>query len=137
MASLWVGIGYQKGTSARAIDQAITHIFADFQLDLSLVIGVGTIDRKAHDPAIRDICQARGWQLHFFSAADLSIVLVPSSSAAVHQHIQTPTVAEGAALLATGSAGQLLVAKQIYRWAGQALTIAVAQVADADKISCC
>lgn len=120
-----------------AIDQAINQVFTDFQLDLSLVMGVGTIDRKAHDPEIRDVCQTRGWQLQFFSAAALSIIPVPSSSAVVQQQVQTPTVAEGTALLASGSGGQLLVTKQIYRLAGQALTIAVAQAADTDKISCC
>jgi cobalt-precorrin 5A hydrolase / precorrin-3B C17-methyltransferase len=137
MAILWVGIGYRQGTPAMSIDRSINQVFTDFQLDLSLVRGVGTIDRKAHDPAIWQVCQDRAWQLQFFSAAALSIVPVPSSSAVVQQQVQTPTVAEGAALLATGSGGELLVPKQIYRLAGQALTIAVAQVADADKISCC
>lgn len=137
MASLWVGIGYQQGITAIAIDQAITQVFTDFQLDINLVRGIGTIDRKVHDPEIRQICRARDWQLQFFSAAALAIALVPSSSAIVQQQVQTPTVAEGAALLAAGSAGELLVAKQIYRCADQALTIAVAQVADTDKISCC
>jgi cobalamin biosynthesis protein CbiG len=137
MASLWVGIGYRQGTSAIAIERAINQVFTDFQLDLSLVIGIGTIDRKAHDPAIWQVCQDRDWQLQFFSAAALSIVLAPSSSAVVQQQVQTPTVAEGAALLAAAPGGQLLVTKQIYRLAGQALTIAVAQAADADKISCC
>jgi cobalt-precorrin 5A hydrolase/precorrin-3B C17-methyltransferase len=137
MAILWVGIGYRQGTPAMSIEQAINQVFTYFQLDLSLVRGVGTIDRKAHDPAIWQVCQDRGWQLQFFSAAALSIVLVPNSSAVVQRQIHTPTVAEGSALLAAGLSGQLLVTKQIYRLAGQALTIAVAQVADADKISCC
>ncbi len=120
-----------------AIDQAITQFFVDFQLDLSLVKGLGTIDRKVHDPEIQQVCQARGWQLQFFSAEALSIVLVPSLSTAVQQQVQTPSVAEAAALLAAGAGGKLLITKQIYRLAGQALTIAVARAADADKISCC
>ncbi len=137
MTSLWVGIGYQQGISTTAIEQAINQVFADFQLNLSLVIGVGTIDRKAHNPEIYQVCEIRGWQLQFFTAETLSIVPVPNRSSAVQQQVQTPTVAEASALLAAGSGGQLLVTKQIYRLAGQALTIAVAQAADADKISCC
>ena len=137
MASLWVGIGYQQGISATAIDQAITQVFTDFQLDLSEGKGLGTIDQKAHDPEIWQICQNRGWPLQFFSAAALSIIPVPNRSSAVQQQVQTPSVAEAAALLAAGAEGKLLVTKQIYRLAGQALTIAVAQAADADKISCC
>ena len=120
-----------------AIDQAINQVFTDFQLDLILVQGLGTIDRKVHNSEIQQVCQVRGWPLQFFSAEALAIVTVPSRSATVQQQVQTPSVAEAAALCAAGSRGELLVTKQIYRLAGQALTIAVARAADADKISCC
>ncbi len=120
-----------------AIDQAIIQVFADFQLNFSLIKGLGTIDRKAHDPAIEQVCQSHKWQLYFFSSVELAIVPVPSRSATVQQQVQTLSVAEAAALLAAGAGGKLLVTKQIYRLAGLALTIAVAQAADADKIGCC
>jgi cobalt-precorrin 5A hydrolase / precorrin-3B C17-methyltransferase len=130
MTRLWVGIGYQKGTLAPAIAQTIAQVLMDFQLDLSLVIGLGTIDRKADDPEIWQICQSHGWQLYFFSSAELAIVPVPHPSAL--PQLDTSSIAEAAALLAAGHSGKLLVTKQICWQAGKALTIAVAQ---ADLIS--
>ncbi len=137
MGNLWIGLGYQKNTSTTIIVQTIGQVFKDFHLDLSLVIGLGTVDRKANDREIFDICQAKGWQLQLFAVAELSIVTVPHPSIATSIQMGTPTVAEGAALLAAGSGSQLVVTKQIYGLAGQALTIAVARATDADKMSYC
>ncbi len=130
MHRLWVGIGYQKGISAPEIEQVITQVFRDFDLDLSLVCGLGTIDRKAHDPEIGQVCRTRGWQLHFYAAVALSIVPVPHPTNI--SQLDTPSVAEAAALLAAGHNGQLVVTKQICYQTSKALTIAVAQ---ADLIS--
>jgi cobalt-precorrin 5A hydrolase / precorrin-3B C17-methyltransferase len=137
MSNLWVGIGYQQGVSAIAIEQVIDRVFTDFWLDRELVAGVGTIDRKATDSVLVQICQCRGWQLQFFAATVLTLVTVPQASPRIFEQVGTPTVAEGAALLSAGGGSQLLVPKRIYGQAGQAITIAVAQTADPDKISCC
>ncbi len=122
---LWVGIGYQKETIAPAIEQAIIQVFRDFELDLSLVLGLGTIDRKNSDPAIWQVCHHQKWQIQFFSAPTLATIPVPHPTT-IHQ-LDTPTVAEGSALLAAGQGGKLLVTKQVCWQAGKALTIAVAQ----------
>jgi cobalamin biosynthesis protein CbiG len=137
MGSLWIGMGYQSGVSTLAMEQAIAQVFIDFQLDLLRVQGLGTIDRKANHPEIYLFCQTKGWQLQFFSAAELAIVTVPHPSLVISTWLGTPTVAEGAAILAAGESSQLIVTKQICGQAGKALIIAVARVADADKIGCC
>jgi cobalt-precorrin 5A hydrolase / precorrin-3B C17-methyltransferase len=137
MASLWIGLGYQKQTSAMAIDRAIIQVFSSFNLETSWIAGLGTIDRKVTDPEISIICQSKGWQLQFFSAAELAIIQVPRPSITIKIQVNTPTVAEGAAILSAGQGSELLVPKQICWQAGKALTIAVARAADADRISCC
>jgi cobalamin biosynthesis protein CbiG len=137
MSNLWVGIGYQQGVPAIAMEQAIDRVFTDFQLERELVLGVGTIDRKVDDPMLMQLCQRRGWQLQFFAASVLALVTVPQASPRIQAQVGTPTVAAGAALLSAGGGSQLVVPKQIYGPAGQAITIAVAQTADPDKISCC
>jgi cobalamin biosynthesis protein CbiG len=137
MGNLWIGLGCQIDTSTTAIVQTVEQVFKDFHLDLSLVIGLGTVDRKAPHQEILQVCQIKRWQLQFFSAAELAIVTVPHPSITTTVQIGTPTVAEGAALLAAGSGGHLLVTKQIYWQTGKALTIAVARATNTDKMSCC
>ncbi|WP_242445321.1 cobalamin biosynthesis protein [Chromatium okenii] len=67
-------------------------------------------ERKADEPALLALAAARGWPIQFYSAAQLSAVVVPNPSARVAAEMVTPSVAEAAALLASGNA-TLLVEK--------------------------
>jgi cobalt-precorrin 5A hydrolase / precorrin-3B C17-methyltransferase len=132
--SLWVGIGYQRGTSKQVLAAAIAHVCRVYGLAETAIIGVGTIDRKAHEPGLLELGRDRGWQLRFYAAECLNQVQIPHPSPLITDQVGTASVAEAAALLAAGSdrdlatAVQLPVSKQVFRLAGQpgSVTVAIA-----------
>ena len=132
---LWLGIGCERGTSQALIDQAITTACQTHHLAQGAIAGIATIDLKADEVGLVQLCQKRQWPLQCFSAAALSQIPVPHPSPVVEKAVGTPSVAEAAALLAAqqhsdaGSELQLSVTKQVFREAGQlgAVTVAIAQ----------
>jgi cobalt-precorrin 5A hydrolase/precorrin-3B C17-methyltransferase len=130
MENLWLGMGWQRGATAASLEQAIVQMSIAHHLDWRSIQGVATIDRKAQEPEILEICRFYQWSLQLFTAAELAVVAVPHPRVEISRRVGTPTVAEAAALLAAGQDSQLLVSKQIYRLAGTAVTITVAQAAD-------
>jgi len=94
------------------------------------VKAVATVDRKQDKVALLELCQAHGWPLRTFTAAELDAVPgIENPSEMVQKHVGTRGVAEPAALLAAG-AERLLVPKQIYTepGAGRSMTFAVARI---------
>jgi cobalt-precorrin 5A hydrolase/precorrin-3B C17-methyltransferase len=145
---LWLGIGCERNTHQSVIEAAVRYVLQQYHLAAAAVAGVATIDLKADEPGILELCRDRHWALHCFSAADLSRVEVPTPSAIVEKEVGTASVAEAAAILAgagcrdsgsltmlrNGSSNvsgcdRLLVPKQIFRLDGQsgAVTVAIAQ----------
>ena len=88
---------------------------AALQLAPEAVAGIASINRKADEPALLELAEARGWPLRWFDAASLAAVPVPNPSAPVAQEMGTASVAEAAALLAAGPGAQLLQTKRIER----------------------
>ncbi|MBW4679570.1 MAG: precorrin-3B C(17)-methyltransferase [Microcoleus vaginatus WJT46-NPBG5] len=134
---LWVGIGCERGTSRQLIETAIQQVFKTHQLALKAIAGIATIDIKADEVGIIELCQ--DWQLPLktFPAETLRGISVPTPSTIVEAEVGTPSVAEAAAI-AAGNAfshplmpaqNSLLIPKQIYRDPEQpgAVTIAIAQ----------
>ncbi|MCG6138014.1 MAG: cobalamin biosynthesis protein [Nostoc sp. LLA-1] len=149
--SLWIGIGCQKGSSRKLIATAIEEIFQANQLAESAIAGIATIDQKAREVALIELCQLRNWPLKTFTAQMLSTVSVTNPSKIAEQAVGTPSVAEAAAMLAVLQVNkqelkmslsqthfalpqplspELLVTKQIFRLPGElkAVTLAVAGV---------
>ncbi|MBO1350712.1 MAG: precorrin-3B C(17)-methyltransferase [Hormoscilla sp. GUM202] len=128
---LWVGIGCERGTSRRLIERAITEVMQAHGLAEGAIAGVATIDLKADELA--ELCRDRLFPLRSFPAEMLRSVTVPTPSNVVEKAVGTPSVAEAAALLAAGAEPEasLLVAKQIFRTAGElgAVTVAIARAA--------
>lgn len=134
---LWVGIGCKKGTSRELIVIAIEETFKKNQLNLSAIAGIATIDIKADEVGLLEVCHQRNLPLKTFPSHVLSSVDVPNSSSIVALKMKTPSVAEAAALLAA-KCQTLLVPKQIFKLSSNhenispstlegAVTIAVAQ----------
>lgn len=125
---LWVGVGCERGTPRRVIETAIEQVFQAHGLALGSVAGVASLDLKADEVGLVELCESRHWPLRCFSAAELKDVPVPNPSAVVDAAVQTPSVAEAAAILAADR-GNLRVAKQVMRLEGEpgAVTVAVAQ----------
>jgi cobalt-precorrin 5A hydrolase / precorrin-3B C17-methyltransferase len=145
---LWVGIGCERGTSRELIETAIRQVCHRNHLAEGAIAGIATIDIKANEVGIVELCRERNWPLQTFSSEMLRSVNVPNPSTVVDKEVGTPSVAEAAALLA-GQASylsldvsrqdacstqdvhstKLLVAKQIFKLEGQpgAVTVAIAK----------
>ncbi len=128
---LWVGIGCKKGISQQLINSAIKEVFQEYQLIYSQIAGIATIDKKASEIGLLEFCKLEKLALKTFSAEILNNVFVPNPSNTVTKLMGTYSVAEAAAILAaseiTSEEITLLVPKQIFRLAGEAITVAVAE----------
>ncbi|MEH2433762.1 MAG: cobalamin biosynthesis protein [Nostoc sp.] len=144
---LWVGIGCKRGTSWQLLDQAIEQIFRENQLFQSAIAGIATIDTKASEVGLIELCNLRNLPLKTFSAQILRSVCVPNPATITDHKVGTPSVAEAAAILAviqtpllTASpfttiealAVRFVIPKQIFQLKGQpgAVTLAVAQASN-------
>jgi len=130
---LWVGIGCERGTSRQLIEKAITEVMRAHCLAEWAIAGVATIDLKADEVGLAELCRDRLFTLRTFPAEVLGSVTVPTPSTVVEKAVGTPSVAEAAALLAAGAEPEasLLVAKQIWKTEGEpgAVTVAIARAA--------
>lgn len=150
---LWVGIGCERGTSRQLIETAIRQVCQDHQLAEGAIAGIATIDLKADEAGILELCRERHLPLRTFGADVLRAVTVPNPSVVVDAEVGTPSVAEAAALCASLDLflakpqrrkeednkdllaslrlcvnPDLLVSKQIFKSEGQsgAVTVAIA-----------
>lgn len=145
---LWLGIGCERGTSRQLIESAVQQVCQAHHLAEAAIAGVATIDLKADEAGLVELCRDRQWPLRCFSAAMLRTVSVPNPSEVVEAEVGTPSVAEAAAILGSWEMGDgksseqpsstplipsplhsLRVAKQIVRQPDQpgAVTVAIAQ----------
>jgi cobalt-precorrin 5A hydrolase/precorrin-3B C17-methyltransferase len=144
---LWVGLGCERGTPRKVIEAAVQQVFQTYQLAEAAIAGMATLDLKADEVGLLDLCRDRRYPLQCFKAEELRLIAIPNPSAVVEAEVGTPSVAEAAALLAAAQQNQhssvtsppatsppadlpaLLVTKQIFRLpeAPGAVTIAIAQ----------
>ena len=145
LRGLWVGIGCKKGSSRQLIAAAIDYIFRENQLNESAIAGFATIDTKASEVGLVELCHLYNLPLRTFPAAVLSSVSVPNPAKITEKQVGTPSVAEAAAILAAshltpflttdlvaekaGLSVSLLVTKQIFHLQGQpgVVTVAITQ----------
>ena len=97
---LWVGVGCERGTSRLVIEQGIQQVCQAAHFAEGAIAGIATIDLKADEIGLVDLCGDRQWPLRCFNAEVLKSVTVPTPSAIVQQEVGTPSVAEASALLA-------------------------------------
>ncbi|NJK47653.1 precorrin-3B C(17)-methyltransferase [Candidatus Gracilibacteria bacterium] len=124
---LWVGIGCERGTSRKLIEEAIAQVCTRYHLATDAIAGLATIELKADEVGILDYCRDRNFPLKIFNAEMLCQVNVPNPSSIVEQEVGTPSVAEAAAIVAS-QASSLIVPKQIIKLDGEpgAVTVAIA-----------
>ncbi|KJH71721.1 hypothetical protein UH38_11650 [Aliterella atlantica CENA595] len=122
---LWVGIGCERGTPKETITQAITQVCLANNLAENAIAGIATIDIKADEVGLIELCQERNLPLRTFTAKVLNSISVPNPSPVVAAEVGTPSVAEAAAMSAA-QVDSLVVTKQIYKSQG-AVTVAIAQ----------
>ncbi|MEH1922983.1 cobalamin biosynthesis protein [Nostoc sp.] len=149
---LWIGIGCKRGTSWQLIDWAIEQVFRENQLFTSAIAGIATIDTKASEVGLVELCHFRNLPLKTFSAEILRCVCVPNPATITDHKVGTPSVAEAAAILAASQLTSVtiftftsmeelrvrfLLPKQIFQRQGQpgAVTLAVAQALNTTSIT--
>ncbi|MGL5059015.1 MAG: cobalamin biosynthesis protein [Microcoleus sp.] len=97
---LWVGIGCQRGTSAELIGNAVQQVCRTYHLAESAIAGIATINTKANEAGIIELCRGKNWFLKTFDAGILSSTEVPNPANFAVQAVGTPSVAEAAAICA-------------------------------------
>lgn len=124
---LWIGIGCERGTSQELIETAIKQVCQSNHLAEKSIAGIATIDIKADEIGLIELCQKHNWPLLTFSAEILRNIPIPNPSHIVELEVGTPSVAEAAALTAA-KVDNLLVSKKIIRITGEtgAVTVAIA-----------
>ena len=122
---LWVGIGCIRGATITQITAAVEQVLQRFHLAPEAIAGLSTIDLKADEVGLLEYVQTSQLPLKTYSAEVLKTVTVPNPSDIVEKAVNTPSVAEAAALEAAKEYGKavLLVQKQIT----DAVTVAIAQ----------
>jgi cobalt-precorrin 5A hydrolase len=93
-----VGLGCDRGTPLTTLQTALTQALALAGAQLSQVAAAASITLKADEPALLALAHERGWQLVFYTPAQLAEVPVPNPSEVVRQYTGSPSVSEAAAL---------------------------------------
>ena len=132
---LWVGIGCERGTSAKVIDAGIQAVLSERCLSVDAIAGISSVELKQDETGLLEVCHQNQWPVQFFPAEALANVEVPNPSDIVRQVVQTPSVCEAAAIYSAQqqdgelSPSPLRVQKTVHRLPGEpgAVTVAIAQ----------
>ena len=119
------GIGCRRGVPADKLETALEKALAAAGIPAQAVAAVCTIDRKAHEPGLLELCQTHGWPLRAYTPDQLNRVEGTfTPSAFVARTVGVDNVCERAAVLGAAG-GPLLLPKQ----AGDGVTLALARMA--------
>ena len=69
-----LGIGCKRGTSAETLEAAFAAFCTRHSLAAQAVTAAASIDLKQNEPGLLAFCQAHGWPVRFYSAAQLRSV---------------------------------------------------------------
>ncbi len=133
---LWIGIGCEKNTPAKFIQDSLKKLLQKHQLSFYSIAGIASVDIKKNESALIDISNSNNWPIKFFKSNDLLKVDIPNPSKIVFDEIGTFSVAEAASLLACGEGGKLLIQKNIFKNNnpnGQSLGAATIAIAESKK----
>lgn len=110
---LWVGLGCERHTPLPVLEAALRRALDQENLAVEAIAGLTSLDLKHDEPALLALAQRLQVPLRCFDAATLDAIAVPTPSTTVRAEVGTGSVAEAAAIAASG--GDLIVAKQIVR----------------------
>ncbi len=122
---LALGVGCERGASARELDILVARALDAAGLAEEAIAGVFSIDLKADEPAVHALAARLGVPARFFPAARLEreSPRLATPSDAVFRETGCHGVAEGAALAAVGRRGRLIVPKRKSRRATCAIAL--------------
>lgn len=107
---LAAGLGLHRGVGAEELVSFVAGVFQNNGLALSALGRVGTIADRSGEPGLREMAEALGVELVFFTKGQLGGVRVPNPSPTASRLIGIPSVCEAAAILAGGKT-PLLISK--------------------------
>ncbi len=111
--TLCLGVGCERGVSEKEIQAAVKIFLKKHALSPHCLRDVASLELKKDERGLLAFATKQALPLHFFSAEDLGKISVPNPSPNVARAVGTPSVAEAAALKASG-AKELLAAKFIH-----------------------
>lgn len=123
--TLVAGVGASRGVLQEEVVALLQTTLDEAGLALKSVGMIATAEIKRDEAGICAAAASLDVPVRYFVAAELAAVCVPTPSAAVARHVQTPSVCEAAALLASGTR-ELIVAKRKSAHA----TVAIARVTE-------
>ncbi|MBF0161050.1 MAG: cobalamin biosynthesis protein [Magnetococcales bacterium] len=126
---LAIGMGCDRGTPLTTLREALLEARHLYPFLWDQVTALATIDRKGDEVGLLQLADLFQLPLTLYPASRLAQMPVPTPSETVRRHMDTPSVAEAAALLAGEEAdGELLLPKQCYRGReGKHVTLAIAR----------
>lgn len=105
--TVWLGIGCRKGTEAVKIREAVNTFLKKHAIDERAIAGVASIDVKAKEAGILEVCRERKWPFVTFSAEKLRAQKGDfTASAFVKSQVGVDNVCERASLCAVDDAWQ-------------------------------
>lgn len=116
---LHVGIGLAHDADMKCIDE-MQHCLNDKGIKMKAIKSIVTIDVKKGEKVVGELMRC-GYEVRFYSAGELSDIIVPNPSGTVEKHVGTSSVSEAAAMLGADN-NQLLLEKH----KGTQWTLAVA-----------
>ena len=116
---LHVGIGLAHDADMECIDE-IQQCLNDKGINMKAIKSIATIDVKKGEKVVGELMRC-GYEVRFYSAGELSDIIVPNPSDTVEKHVGTSSVSEAAAMLSADN-NQLLLEKH----KGRQWTLAVA-----------
>lgn len=128
-ARIVAGVGCRRGASQKEIESALSAAVAELGLSMSSIGALATIDLKRGEQGLRQVADALGVPLTFYSKAELALV-GGTKSEKVESLIGVGSVCEPAALLAANG-GSLIMEKR----KNQKVTVALAKRADSPVYS--
>lgn len=127
--TLWIGIGCDRDAPYAMLKRGLQSLLKEFRLSEKCIAGIASINVKADESGLLQLCQDYKKSLTCFSAEELDrVVTIQNPSDKVREHVGSRSVSEASCLLAAG-ASELLVPKQKYGEPGikQKMTLAVAR----------
>ena len=114
-----MGIGLAHDADMKCIGE-IQQCLNDKGINMKAIKNIATIDVKKGEKVVGELTRS-GYEVRFYSAGELSDIIVPNPSGTVEKHVGTSSVSEAAAMLSADN-NQLLLEKH----KGRQWTLAVA-----------
>ena len=120
--TLTAGIGCNRGTSSRQIQEALLETLTKHALSFFSINTLASIDLKADEQGLLEFAETKNLPIQFYSSNELNKVAGLKRSQIVYQSTGAYGVSEPAAILASGG-GSLIVEKT--KWSD--VTVAIAE----------